>query len=418
MPAQLPIDAFPAWAHVNNVCFQNVILKEVGDEKGVGLLAESQFKSVSKQSSSEKTSVLLQVPHDLVLSAEAVDGYAKVDGNFKQLLEVAGGLTALKAKFIRLADEFGQLREKSMGLAFWNALFWKDETVSLEDWILADAWYRSRCLELPRSGTSMVPGLDMVNHSGLPAAYYDENTKDEVLLAVRPGTSLAAGEEVTISYGDAKPASEMLFSYGFIDSANAVYKLSLPLDPLPDDPLAKAKLHVFGESPLVTLSLATEEGKGGEPGLATWYSPFVYLMCLNEEDGLSFQLLQDVSGGRELRLLWQDADVTDRVHDFENLIRGHPLCKVFELRAVSALHQTVEEQLVRADRGPSDAELEALQQAGVLRSERVAAAQTLKEVERKVMASAVRTLEREVCILSSGHCPMIDSSFSYAYSER
>lgn len=110
MPAQLPIDAFPAWAHVNNVCFQNVILKEVGDEKGVGLLAESQFKSVSKQSSSEKTSVLLQVPHDLVLSAEAVDGYAKVDGNFKQLLEVAGGLSTRHDMMLYLISHLTQTR--------------------------------------------------------------------------------------------------------------------------------------------------------------------------------------------------------------------------------------------------------------------------------------------------------------------
>ncbi len=47
-------------------------------------------------------------------------------------------------------------------------------------------------LELPRSGESMVPCLDMVNHSAKPTAYYEENAKDEVALLLRPGVVLFA----------------------------------------------------------------------------------------------------------------------------------------------------------------------------------------------------------------------------------
>lgn len=87
--AQLPIDAFPAWAHLNDVRFAGVKLQHVGDGKGFGLLAESDI-SGAVTSSTDTAESVLEISHDLVLSAEAVDDYAKVDQNFKQLLEAAG----------------------------------------------------------------------------------------------------------------------------------------------------------------------------------------------------------------------------------------------------------------------------------------------------------------------------------------
>ena len=81
---QLPIDAFPAWAHLNHLSFKNVKLQHVGGDRGLGLLAEIQIAGGGQDD------VILRVPHDLVLSAEAIDAYAKVDQNFKQLLEKLG----------------------------------------------------------------------------------------------------------------------------------------------------------------------------------------------------------------------------------------------------------------------------------------------------------------------------------------
>ena len=255
----------------------------------------------------------------------------------------------------------------------------------------------------------MVPALDMVNHSGNANAFYEENdttVSNDVVLLIRPGSAVSQDDEVTISYGEVKPAAEMLFSYGFIDPASPISKLTLPLDPFPDDPLAKAKLHIFPSPPVLTLGLQTiteEEGEvGGEPPVK-WHAPFVYLMCLNEEDGLSFQLLQDSAGGRELRLLWQGDDVTERAGDFESLIEGHQLRQVFRLRAVTVLHQVVEEQLASIHNGPSDSQLEPLQAAGILRADCISAVKTLKVMESKLLKVAFEALERQVCGCSSLH---------------
>lgn len=293
-----------------------------------------------------------------------------------------------------MANEFDELREATAAIPFWNAILWEQGSASVDDWVLADAWYRSRCLELPQIGDAMVPGLDMVNHSSSPTAYYEVNVDGDVVLLIRPGCTVSRGQELTISYGEAKSAAEMLFSYGFIDRDSTARELTLHLEPFPDDPLAKAKLHVFNGLPTVKLS---QEGQ-----TVKWDSPFVYLMCLNEEDGLEFRLLQDTTGERQLRLLWQGDDVTEQAADFEALIRGHDLCEVFKLRAVAVLHERVEAQLASIKGGPPEDQLRPLVAAGLLKEGCVEAAQVLKEVEGPVLEAAAQALESEVSRVSPG----------------
>ena len=235
----------------------------------------------------------------------------------------------------------------------------------------------------------MVPALDMVNHSSKATAYYDEDS-DAVVLSKRSGAAaVSTGEEVTISYGDAKPAAEMLFSYGFIDAADGAPRaLTLPLSTIPDDPLAKAKLHVYGTLPSVKLSQ--------HDNAVSWESPFAYLMCLNEEDGLEFRVLQDMSGGQQLRLFWEEEDVTEHASDFDTLIQRHPLCQVFRLRTVAVLHEQVASQLERITSGPSRDDMQNLIDIGLLRETSVQQAEVLKEIETSIMAKAVHDLEQQV----------------------
>lgn len=82
--SQLPLDAFPAWARLNDVAFTNVELQDV-DGKGFGLVADTELGNQETG-----TDALIRIPRDLVLSAEAVEEYAKVDQNFRQLLEAVG----------------------------------------------------------------------------------------------------------------------------------------------------------------------------------------------------------------------------------------------------------------------------------------------------------------------------------------
>ncbi|KAM5512698.1 SET domain-containing protein [Fusarium oxysporum f. sp. phaseoli] len=493
----LSIDIFPTWARLNDVEFTNAKLQETNG-KGIGLVATNNLTaSVETQGlegaedkperegqvcnsdgeKGERARVethghannhlrkILQVPHDLILSAASIEEYSKVDQNFRQLLDSAGhqavwerALTtancssskstradimmyllahlvlssrdtssprdlaptpwteylkflprdilvptmwselerallqgtslevALDAKLSALNKEFDELIERSSALPFWNSFFWEREAVTIDDWVLVDAWYRSRCLELPRSGHAMVPVLDMANHSHSQTAYYDEDDEDNVVLLPRPGMEISIGDEVTISYGEKSPA-EMIFSYGFIDRESTVEGLTLPLESLADDPLGKAKLHIFRGSP--TLKLSRSDGE------ISWQCPFVYLMCLNEEDGLEFRVLQGTNGERELRLFWQEEDATARANDFGDLIKNHPLCQIFRLRAVSVLHEVVTNHLMQLSSEISHDELEPLRRAGQVRDGRLQLAQKLREIEASVLESAAIALDEQ-----------------------
>lgn len=208
------------------------------------------------------------------------------------------------------------------------------------DYVLVDAWYRSRSLELPNSGESMIPVLDMVNHSNAAVAFYEEATDNDVVLLLHQGVKLDAGSEITISYGDYKSQAEMLFSYGFIDGQSSVKELVLTLDTPPDDPLGKAKLAAFSGPPTVHIF--------EKDGLIAWNGPFLYLMCLNEEDGLDFGTLQETDGScSQLRVFWQGSDVTERTDAFESLIGNHILKDVFRLRVLVLLQDRIQEQSSR-----------------------------------------------------------------------
>ncbi|KEY73720.1 hypothetical protein S7711_06296 [Stachybotrys chartarum IBT 7711] len=435
---QLPLETFPAWTVLHDVNFTKVSLCEM-ENKGFGLVTSGE---------SLEGDVLLEIPGELVLSAEAVDDYAKVDHHFKQLLEACGSQSrrrkillyllnhlvlstrsatssqrgastpwteyikylprpipvptmwsdeeqdllrgsslesALRAKLAVLGSEFEEIRETSSEIPYWNALLWEKDTARLQDWILIDAWYRSRCLELPRAGDSMVPALDMANHAHKPTAFYEEDYDGVVRLRVKPGHSLAMGEEVTISYGEAKPAAEMLFSYGFVDADSSKYEMTLQLDPLPDDPLGKAKTHIFGKPRTLKL-FKTERG-------FEWDCAFGILACLNEEDGLDFRVLQDNQGDRQLKLFWQDEDVTERAEDFGSLIQNHPLCAVFTLRVVSVLKEKVASQLesLQSAANAIDARSSGDREAYCVRS-----AQLLREIETAVLEGSQNALEKQV----------------------
>ncbi|KAF5615491.1 SET domain protein [Fusarium sp. NRRL 52700] len=478
----LPIDIFPTWARLNDVEFTNAKLQETNG-KGIGLVATNNLTASvetrglegekdtpgtegqvcnSDGEKGERARVethgrasnhprkILQVPHDLILSTASIEEYAKVDQNFRQLLDSAGHQStradimmyllahlvlssrdilsprdlvptpwteylkflprdipvptmwselerallrgtsleaALDAKLSALNKEFGDLIERSSALPFWNSFFWNTEAVTFDDWILVDAWYRSRCLELPRSGHAMVPVLDMANHAHSQTAYYDEDDDHNIVLLSRPGMEMSIGDEVNISYGEKSPA-EMIFNYGFIDTESTVEELTLPLESLADDPLGKAKLHIFRGLPALKLSRSDGE--------ISWQCPFVYLMCLNEEDGIEFRVLQGTNGDRELRLFWQEEDATARANDCEDLIKNHPLCQIFRLRAVSVLHEVVTHHLMQLSSEISHDELEPLRRAGQIRDGRLQLAQKLRETEASVLESAAIALDEQV----------------------
>ena len=226
-----------------------------------------------------------------------------------------------------------------------------------------------------------------MNHSHQHTAYFEENDGQGVSLLLCDGADIPQGAEITINYGQDKSAAEMLFSYGFIEPTSMTRNgLSLPLKLMDDDPLLKAKLHVFRQAP--TLKISEDEN-----GIPEWSAPFVHLMCLNEEDGLDFRILQQTDGLQDLKMYWQQSDVTDVPGTFKDIIGGHDLQKIFELRAVSVVLEMVQQQLERLNIHENGSTV-----PEVVRAETLYAATELRNIEADLLKRTLEVLDNEVRI--------------------
>lgn len=78
---QLPPQALLPWAMLNDVSFERAI-PGVVKGRGNALLAKEDLDA-----SKDDTNVLVTVPRDLILSLERVREYAKVDRDFREVLD-------------------------------------------------------------------------------------------------------------------------------------------------------------------------------------------------------------------------------------------------------------------------------------------------------------------------------------------
>jgi len=83
---QLPISALPAWCKLNDATFLDTSVQNL-QGRGFGIVTE---RTLSSEDTFDVPNLLL-IPHDLILSAEAIEEHTKVDQHFHQLLDVAGG---------------------------------------------------------------------------------------------------------------------------------------------------------------------------------------------------------------------------------------------------------------------------------------------------------------------------------------
>lgn len=259
-------------------------------------------------------------------------------------MALLGGTTlqpAIEAKMKSLYREYDILREATMSIP-WCQHYWWDEIdglLAFDDWKQVDAMYRSRALEFPNIGDCMIPCIDMANHEAGEAtvARYEADPDGNALLLLKEGKMLSANEEITITYGDDKGACEMLFSYGFLDQGMTdAQTLFLDIEIPDDDPLKQAKKYAAGSAPGVRVTMHNGE--------LLWESDFVWLVVVNEEDGLDFQLLQTVDGKQELRMLWRKRTITEAA-EIEADIRSDQVWPIYHLRAVSLVQDRVNQQL-------------------------------------------------------------------------
>lgn len=193
-------------------------------------------------------------------------------------------------------------------------------------------------------------------------------------------------------YGDDKGACENIFSYGFLeDSVKTARSMFLGLDIPDDDPLRPAKIAVTTAAPGFRLF---ELGD-----LVSWESDFVWLVAINEEDGLDFKLRQTVDGEREIQAFWKEAELDD-TSKLRILLEQDPMWDVYQLRAAFLLQGRIDRQIHmirevgQPERGPS------VREGPWLLSQR------LRRLEYEMLERAVVALEDQVIIrLSSFPIP-------------
>ena len=307
--------------------------------------------------------------------------------NEKALLEGTSLEEALNSKLKTLDREFSLLLESTSTIP-WCQQNWRNaeaEQLTLDDWKYVDAVYRSRALDLPKTGHYIVPCIDMANHaSGLRTnALYETDPHGNAILILRSETDVTFSEEIRITYGDAKGACEMLFSYGLIEEGtSSARELFLDLDIPDDDPLRLAKKLASKSAPGFRLF---ELGDG-----ADWEGTFVWLICVNEEDGLEFKSVQSIDGGREIHVTWKDQEVEDLANLQELLVQDH-MWDVFKLRATTVIQTRVEQQLIRLQKGEQN--IERNQQSSDIRTQQGSYSMELRDLEETLLLKAYEVFE-------------------------
>ncbi|PWW78273.1 SET domain-containing protein, partial [Tuber magnatum] len=305
----------------------------------------------------------------------------------RKLLRGTSLEVAVTAKLQALEQEFEDFREATKEIKWCQRAWWDESKLTLRDWQTADSWFRSRVLQFPRLGIGMAPVLDFANHSSEANSYYSVDEDSDVVLLPREANAgaLENGEEITINYGREKSAAEMVFSYGFLDATrDMALWLVLDLQGLPDDPLGFAKQAVFKSAP--TLGIY-DLGHTVE-----WTSPFIWLMCINEEDGLSFRVLQETTGERHPQVLWGSKDVED-IAKLVDLLEESSLWPIYQLRATTLVQDRVETQLARLTGSEEEIVWIADQESFDIGSQELHVATKLRMLERALLEKAVRVLE-------------------------
>ena len=228
----------------------------------------------------------------------------------------------------------------------------------------------------------------MANHASgnETLALYDTDKDGNAVLFLRDGKSVGPGNEITITYGDEKGACEMLFSYGFLeDTMTSAKELYLDLDIPNDDPLRIAKKHVSKSPPGFRLF---DQGES-----IGWEGPFVWLLCVNQEDGLEFKILQSMDGERDLKVFWDNSEMSD-VSKLQSLLQSDSKWDVFQLRAAVILRDRIAQQLSALD--DSKSSLPEMLPIAEQQSIMCHYAIKLRQLERALMLQAHEMFESKV----------------------
>jgi hypothetical protein len=158
----------------------------------------------------------------------------------------------------------------------------------------------------------------------------------------------------------------------------------LDLDIPDDDPLRPAKIYVSKVAPGFRIF--------EKDGTIHWESDFIWLVVVNEEDGLDFKVRQTTDGKRDIQSFWKE-QALDTVKLREHLEQD-PAWDVFRLRATVLLQNRVDVQIdtLKESKGAT--------RESTMRDMPWRLAERLRNLELDMLERAASTLDSEVRPLS------------------
>ena len=328
-------------------------------------------------------------------------------------------IPAVRAKIRKLQAEFDSLRKSTKDLEWLHDIWWnstvsqpqleailaqlgvskeenhdEDEAsdclIQFDDWLLLDAMFRSRAMEWPGEGDAMVPAVDFANHTVPANAEYKVTSEGNGEIRVNASLTINQNEEVLISYGDHKSALEFLFSYGFWPEYQFSPSILLSLPDPNEDPLGPPKVAIVSNSRSVPGIKIYEDN-----GLVQWDSEALWLLVINEEDGLGFKVAYGLDNERELHMTWKDSVI--ELGGLKKVLEQDPRWDLFQLRATVIVLQQVDVQLLmiqRASQAMMEPELQVQFNARTTYLQSVAG--KLRSTEKAILDTAMHHLQQKV----------------------
>lgn len=206
-------------------------------------------------------------------------------------------------------------------------------------------------------------------------------------------------------YGDEKPASEMVFSYGFLESDRTEAK-SVLLDMImpEDDPLGAAKNMICRDIPGIRVSTLHHTSEASQK--TAWDGPLVWWASVNEEDGLKIGLTQTTEGTRELEMFWKDKKIESPCQ-LKHMLAAEPSWDIYQLRATVLVLDQIQTKLALLEE--TDEVLSSVRENETVfdtlfRSEIFDLASRLRRLEAELLQMALADLMEQVSESQDHRC--------------
>ncbi|EAT82164.2 hypothetical protein SNOG_10770 [Parastagonospora nodorum SN15] len=332
-----PIESLPRWATFHGVNFNHVKIGPLPgfEERGSTVIASRELQGGSVEP-------LLIVPKDLIISRTNIELFARADRHLREVLEAIGefGRTTRGAVLTFLLVQATICCPDVKNIGVLNPL--TEYIKYLPDELLPTFWSEEEQELL--EGTTLKPAVRAKLNSLL-----------REFESVRTATESI--EWCAKYWWDEDHGMITFEDWMLVDAMYRSRALEFPGTGDCMMPCVDMANHASGEATAALYEtdddgnglLLLREGKtvveGGEITITVgWESDYIWLVVINEEDGLDFRIRQTVDGKREIQAFWKELELDD-TSKLRDYLQEDPSWDVFQLRAVVLLQNQVEAQM-------------------------------------------------------------------------